>query len=258
MIKDNLYFYILLFIGCILILIFIKNKIKNIKFFICILSNIIGLFIFLFSLIIVEESYENCNFIVLYHPGINFLISLLLFNLTLSTYGYLISNTSLNNNRIFINVFCIILLSFAVIFFMHNKIQDKIHHCLSNIKGSKQLLYIWEKSFLLLNKNKKFDDDKIYVYRILVDSGYIYLDKPYTTLFLTKINNINVPEEKVCYIDIKTNKPYYNIIYIKDSSYWNPQYIPELLNNIYKHLGYKFTKEELENLDFNSLYSTYK
>ena len=108
-ILDNIFFYTAIILAVILISLFVSNKQSNKKLFICVFSAIVSIFIFFFAILIGKDDYDSA---LAQHVGLLFLTKLLLFNLCLSCYGYLISHIKLKYRRC---LFCFIIV-FVLVF----------------------------------------------------------------------------------------------------------------------------------------------
>ena len=231
---DNIWFFIILIITCILISKFVKNKIENKKLFICIFSSCLSVFLFFILMISVVENTEISGWIILEHRGLLFLSKLFLFNLILSTSGYLIANTKIKKQKFLFTITII----FISCFMMHHfQIFSTINNLFSYMKSTKKMLYVWEKAFFIKNNNKA---ENFILYRPTSPDIFDLANKEMYKYYLLNGNDL---EQINCkFIDV-----------CKDSK-TTEDCTKELIDILYKSTGYKFTKQELENPNFDDIY----
>ncbi len=214
---------LLLFLG-ITIHFFVKNKQNNYRLYNYMASFTVAGILFFWAIMAGNDGfgYE----VPLMHSGLRFLFGILLLCLIASATGYLLTfadTKSKNKYIISVGIFLLAALSvgtaraFDFSYFQKDSFETR------------RDMYIFEKTFLL-NKNKKdlyiFDENS---YRI---THYYLFDTYFNNKADFEVKNIEICKD------------------ISDKDKCRDLY----LKTVEDKIGYKFTKEELDRLDFNSLY----
>lgn len=231
-ITNNLSLFIVYFISLLIILFFVKNKEEKIKFCIYNLSLLVSGLIFMFVMMIFVNNYNNM--FILEHSGLKFLFALLLLNLTCSAVGFVFKYVSIKRNIIL--PFFIICNVFFVLFLFFNEENFDFKWELNFTNNYRKNAYILEKVYLL-NRKK---NNKIYNYYTDVyenRSDYCGIETYLVNTYKTGMLPEQYKQEFVC-----TNLD-------DDITCRN-----KMLYLAKKKLGYEFSTEELQHLDFGKLY----
>ena len=162
----------------------------------------------------------------LMHAGLRFLFGILLLCLITSTTGYLLTFAEIKSkNKYIISVGIFLLAALSV----GTARAFDFSHFQKDSFETRRDMYIFEKTFLL-NKNKQdlyiFDENS---YRI---THYYLFDTYFNNKADFEVKNIEICKD------------------ISDKQKCRDLYLKAVEDKI----GYKFTKDELDRLDFNSLY----
>lgn len=230
-IVDNCIFYILIAVLLLLIHTFGEDKLKNKRFYIYSVSTLLSVLLFNFAIIIGSNITYYSS--ILAHSGVRFCNTTMLLCLFLSCLGYFISNTEFKKP---------LLVGSFIILTLYGTYVKKEHFdfsmMLDSYKVIRQCHYVLDKFFVLHSLKTPvfynyYTND---LFQNLSISYYIYF---YNSKFK--------PTE-------------YKIIDITDKSYSVPDKmhyiaIRDLMVNKCKEItGYQITDEELEKMDFQSLY----
>ena len=222
-IKANLGLFIILLCSLfVLRVICTKNKQSNKRFYIIIFSYVLSEMIF--ELVLIHASlYQD----MVKHIGISFLFKILLLNCIISSWGYIIKYSNRVKSTVTIILFLTIFTS-ALSFYETKTLKPAIQ----NAKNIRTNMYILEKFYLI---NRKYDTD---IYNYYTDSTFSnYFTKYLNNTYRTHFDFYNPTVHNIC---SETD----GINVCKD----------KMLQLIKEKVGYDFSKEELEKMDFQSLY----
>lgn len=234
LIINNVLYLVLIYVVSKYILHAVKDKNRNKRFIIFTYSTLFTAFFFFIAAIVGSESYDGyVNFALPQHDGLRCLFKFTLITIFLSEIGYLIKYHP-SGIRKYIAVF-----GFAGLgllsknnFFLQIK---PVHFFQKQVKTN---LYIAEKMFIL---NKKINNNNIYYFYnnegMFNDNGIVYLVNIYKSNYKPheySVHHVCLPED--------------NLDVCKD----------KMIQTAFEKTGYKFTEQEVKELNFSSLYELNK
>ena len=230
LVIKNLSYILIITVVSVYIFYAVKDKKRNKRFLIFTYSSLFAAFLFFIAGIISSESYDGfVNFVLSQHEGLRALFTFTLLTIFLSQTGYLIKYHP-SGARKYIAVFGFAGLCLLNQNMFYIKIKD-VHFFQKRVKIN---LYIAEKMFVL---NKKINNNNIYYsYNnsgMFNDHGIIYMVHTYKSDYKPNeysVYHVCLPEDE---LDVCKDK---------------------MIQTAFEKTGYKFTEEELQKLDFSSLY----